>query len=107
MWEIDGGAAVTDAEVVARISRGELRGVTKVRPVDGGAWQLLGAHEPFAVALEQRRPSALRAQATGFVGTLLVLAVALAAWFAVGGKVAIFKAADGYGRDSDTRILLP
>ena len=87
-WEVEGAAdgPLSEAEVVVRVERG-LPAVTKARPEGAEKWRPIGAHEPFAAALDRGRPSATRQQAIGLGGAVVVLALAAAVWFGVGGKV--------------------
>lgn len=107
-WEIEGDASgpMSEALLIQRIEQG-LPAVTKARPEGAEKFRPIGAHEPFAAALDRARPSVLRAQATGAGGVLVVLALAAAAWFAVGGKVIIAKGAEGYSASDRTFIVLP
>lgn len=53
---------------------------------------------------DETRRAKMVGQATGFGAALLILALALGAWFLVGGKLVLVKKNDGFGA---TMITLP
>ncbi len=58
------------------------------------------------MANESEKKATLRGQLVGFFGCLLVIGVALAAWFLVGGKV-IFARAEPGNNGKGTMYVLP